>query len=273
MNRVSRVLDAAQQLGSRIGAYKNVGWLALLLAGAGVVAFRYAVGMGEFLLAGVSALSVTAVLLPAVLVLYRRLSGPAYRWTTAEYVYRFDAADLRRQTQLIKVRIRARRNNVCCFENSYFWSGTGDSKVRVVSPGHRFVGEAPDDDSKKRYWVHLDSPLSRGEEAEIHVEQDLFDDRRSLRPILAKRVSEPLDALVLRAVFPRVAAPAQVSARQTAYSEKARHWREVQRDDPKWQGEGSEMQISYSPARPKVGRRYEIKWDPWDIYNQSDITP
>jgi len=270
MNRVGRVLGWAQQFGSRIGAYKNIGWLVTLLVGAGVVAARYADGMGEFLLAGVSALLVTAVLLPVTLISYRRQSGPPYRWIAAEYVYRFDPADLRKQTQLIKVKIRARRHNVCCFENSYFWSGTGESAVRVVSNGHRYVGEAPADDSKRRYWVHLDTPLSRGEEAEIHLEQDLFDDRRSLRPILAKKVSEPLDVLVLRAVFPRAAAPAQVSARQTTYSGQ---WREVQRDEPKWQGDGAEMQISYAPLKPKVGRRYELKWDPWDIYTKSDIAP
>lgn len=273
MSRLSRILDVAAQLGSRIGAFKNIGWLAAVVAGAGALAFRYALGMGESLLAGVSALSVAALVLPPALILYRRATGPAYRWISAEYEYRFDPLDLRRQTQLIKVRIRARRNNVCCFGNSYSWSGTGESGIRVISAGHRYVGEAPADDSKKAYWVHLDSPLNRGEEAEIHVEQDLFDERRSLLPILTKRVSEPLDALVLRAVFPRSAAPKEASARQTMYSEKLRKWREVECEDPKWRGEGSGMQqISYAPARPKVGRRYELKWDPWDIYN-SDKTP
>ena len=272
MNRLTGLFDGAQQVGARIGAYKNIGWLALVLAGVGVVAFRYAVSMGAFLLTAVVALLVSACLLLTALILYRRLSGPGYRWVSAEYVYRFDPLDLRNQTQVINIKIRALRDNVCCFENSYYWSGTGNSEVRVTSAGHRYVGEVPADDSKKLYWIHLDTPLSRGEEADIQVQQELFDDRRSLKPMLTKRVSQRLDSLTLKAVFPQPAVPPSMVAREMTYSKKPPHWRVAQLDEPRWRPDGVVTEISYSPPKPRTKRRYELKWDPWVAYSKPDIS-
>lgn len=265
-------LEKVQQTGTRIGAYRNVMWLVIVLAGFAYGTYRFATGMGTVLPGAVLILVVSAGLLVVVLIVYRRVSGPGYRWVSAEYVYRFDAVDLRKQTQDIRITIKARRDNVCCFENSYGWSGAGDSAVRVVSPGHRFVGEVPADEWRRLYWVHLDTPLNRGDTAEIHVRQNLFDDRRNLRPILTKRISEPLDALTLKVVFPRSAAPPTVEARETVYAKKAPHWRAVQMDVPHWGGDSTQAEVSYSPPRPRLRRRYELAWEPWNVYRKSGET-
>lgn len=273
MSRLGRFLGRAQQVGSQIGAYKNIGWLALLIGGVAVVVFRYAAGMGVVLLAALSVLLLSAAVLLTALVIARRWAGPGYRWISAEYEYRFANDDLRNQTQLIRIRIRATRNNVCCFENSYYWSGTGDTSIQVNSAGHRYVGEVPADDSKRMYWIHLDSSLNRGDETEIEVEQSLFDERRSLKPMLTKRVSGGLGALTLKAVFPQRAVPKAIVAREMTYSKKSPHWREAQVDKPQWQPDEEITEISYSPLRPRKNYRYELKWDPWDVYNKPDISP
>jgi len=273
MSRLVGALDWAQRVGARIGAYKNIGWLAVLLTGFGVVAVKLALGRGAGLLISVAVLLVAAVLLTAAWIIYRRLSAMPYRWVAAEYVYRFEADDLRRQRQTIMVRIRARRNNVCCFENSYYWSGSGRSDVKVVSKGHRFVGEVPADDSKKLYWIHLDTPLDRGDEAEIHIEQSLFDAQWSLKPMLTKRVSSRLDELTLKAVFPQAAVPSEVKAREMTYSKKAPHWREVTMGQSAWRIENGMTEVSYKPPQLRRNRRYELNWDPWDIYSRTDKKP
>ncbi len=273
MNRFVGALEWAQRVGARIGAYKNIGWLAVLLAGFGAVAVKYAVGMAAGLLIAVLVLLTSVGLLLWAFLVHRRSSSAPYQWVAAEYVFRFDHDDLRRQCQVITVRIRARRDNVCCFENSYYWSGSGRSDVKVTSPGHRFVGEVPADDSKKLYWIHLDTPLERGQETEIRIEQELFDEQRSLKPMLTKRISGGLKALTLKAVFPEAAAPPGVVAREMTYSAKAPHWRPARVDQPTWRGDKGSREVSYSPAQLRRNRRYELKWDPWDIYSKADITP
>ncbi|BAL91186.1 hypothetical protein AMIS_59660 [Actinoplanes missouriensis 431] len=263
--------DPLLSFGARIGAYRNVAWL-LLACGAGLA---WLVGFGlrsPYLGLSVAVLLVSACMLGASVILFRRASTPMYRWVSAEYIYRFDAADLRRQTQTIKIRIRANRDNVNLFHNTYRWTGVGTSTVRVANGSQRICETREKISGRRHYYVHLDQPLSKGEETLIHLEQELFDASGEFEPILAKIVSSPLAKLTLKVVFPSDQAPRAIVARRSRPSRKrAESWRTIGAGghDVDWSDNGATTEACYSPDSPKVGIRYDLRWDNWGKYPSS----
>lgn len=273
MSSVSTAAGWLGRVSGWVGTYRNVTWLAVIVGGGAVFLYRVGASRGPAVFWGTVLLVASlAVLLGAGLIL-RRATRPDYRWLSADYTYQFDPADLRRQTQSIRVKIKANRDNVELFQNSYYWTGDGTSEVRVLSHGHRLVCETQAKDSeRRRYYVHLETPLSRNQEAEIRIEQDLFDERAEFRPILAKKVSEPLDKLTLTVVFPRQHTPRTMAARQMKQvRDDTAQWSHVRDDQVEWTNNATTTEAEYSPVAPQTGRRYEIEWTPWENYPKSDV--
>lgn len=270
------VLDAVQRTGARIGAYRNVAWLVATIAVLGGVLLRFGARLGPVVAASFAAGMMSLVFLAVALVLYRRSIAPPYRWVSAEYVYKFDVDDLRRHTQVIKIRIKANRDNVTEFHNSYYWTGEGTSDIRVVGTnGHKVCQTEAKDSGRRNYYVHLGRPLSRNEETVIHLEQALFDENMRFVPILAKKVSEPVDKLTLRVVFPRSAQPTTITkARQCRQAGQGKdHWRSVKTDEAEWNRDERSAEVTYSPPSPRTGHRYELDWEPWEIYQRAGRAP
>jgi hypothetical protein len=270
------LLDSIQQAGAKIGAYRNVAWLVAAIVVLGGVLLRFGARLGPVVVASCAGAMVSLVCLAVALVLYRRAIAPPYRWVSAEYVYKFDADDLRRQTQVIKIRIKANRDNVTEFHNSYYWTGDGSSDIRVVGAnGHKVCQTEAKDSGRRNYYVHLGRPLSRNEETVIHLEQTLFDANMRFQPILAKKVSEPVDKLTLRVVFPRSAQPTTITkarqCRQTGQGQD--HWRSVRTDEVEWNHDERSAEVTYCPPSPRTGHRYELDWEPWEIYQKTGQAP
>lgn len=272
MARLGGALDVAQRLGNRIDAYRNIAWLVGVLTATVVfVVMRFGAGWAAFALLGCMLSTSVGMLLLAAM-LFRRATTPAYSWVSAEYIYRFAAEDLKRQTQTIKIKIRANRDNVNLFQNSYRWTGAGSNEIKVVGDPTRRVCRTQQRISKRQYYyVHLDTPLNKGDETLIHLEQKLYDRQAEFQPLLAMKVSEPLDALTLKVVIPSYARPGVVVARQTGpVGPGQEQWRPVKTGRADQSDDGMMFEASYSPAGPRVGRRYELNWEFWKNYPQAD---
>jgi uncharacterized membrane protein YbaN (DUF454 family) len=266
------LLEDVQRAGAKIGAYRNVAWLLAALTGLGALILGFSMKLGLAAVVVVVGALATLGMMITALVLYRRSVAPVYRWLSAEYIYKFAADDLRRQTQIIKIRIRANRDNVTIFHNSYYRTGVGESEIRIVgSSGHKVCQAQAKGSGRRNYYVHLQQPLGRNQETVIHLEQSLFDEDRKFMPILAKRVSEPVDKLTLRVVFPLEAQPTTITkALQCRQSNSdPEHWITVKHDEAEWNRDDRSAEVAYYPSTPKLGYRYELEWEPWDIYRNT----
>jgi hypothetical protein len=270
------LLDEVQRAGAKIGAYRNVAWFVAGAVLVGATLFRSGARLGPVVVVSTAAATAALAMLTAAFILYRRSIAPPYRWVSAEYIYKFEADDLRKQTQTIKIRIRANRDNVSQFHNSYYWTGSGNSGIRVVgSNGHQVCQTQAKDSARRNYYVHLQRPLAKNEEAVIHLEQTLFDRDLKFRPILAKRVSEPVDKLTLRVVFPLRAQPTTITKGQQTKQSRSDpdHWILVKNDEVEWHRDDRSAEVTYSPIAPRLGYRYEVEWEPWDVYQNAGRNP
>lgn len=271
MTWFSEALRNAHRLSNFIGVLRNLWFLVLVVVGGGgVMVWQFSRTGGWFVTVGVGLAVLGIVTLIVALVLYRRASVAEYTWESAEYVYRFDRDDPRRQVQVTRITIRANRDDVVLFRSSYYWTGKGDSHLRVLN-GHRLVAEEVAMDSQRRYYyVLLDRPLNRGEKAVIEIRLELFDEAWEFQPVLAKSVSEPLSKLTLRVIYPAGLEPHQVLARELVRSPNSDlGWRAVRKKDAELRSTGDTREVIYETSGPRVGRRYELYWKPWSKYSKT----
>jgi hypothetical protein len=267
----SEALRNAHRLSNFIGVLRNLWFLVLVVVGGGgVMVWQFSRTGGWFVTVGVGLAVLGIVALIVALVLYRRASVAEYTWESAEYVYRFDRDDPRRQVQFTKIKIRANRDDVAFFRNRYYWTGQGENRLRVLGSGQRIVAEGVATDSQRRYYyVLLERPLSRGQTAIIHIRQDLFDTGHTFHPVLAKSLNEPVGELTLRVVYPTGLEPRRVVAREQVRSGNSDSgWRTVRERQVELESTGDASEAVYETSVPRVGRRYDLSWEPWPNYGQ-----
>jgi hypothetical protein len=179
-----------------------------------------------------------------------------YRWVKAEYKYTIHDDDPKHHSQTITILLEALRHGVGQFENRYLWSGKGkENDPKVISPGHSLIGPPVQRGLWKFYFVYLGRELSVGERAEVIITQDLYDTENKFEPFLAKTVFEPLDRLILRAVFPRNALPSQASCCEEGGPVPTNNLiRSIQAEI------NPTGEILWAIESPVFGHRYEIRW-------------
>jgi hypothetical protein len=274
MNRLAQIAERTRALSSWIEALRNIWGLAALF---GLVAFlllrisvvRYGAWPTLIVLGG---LAVAACLGFAIgwFAARVRLAVNDYSWESADYTYRFDPEDPLHHVQVARITIRANRHNVQLFRNRYWWTGVGDSQLRVRSPQHRLLADIVRD-AWHYYYVLLEQALSKGGRTTVVVEHDLYDKDRMFQPMITKDVSEALVGLTMRVVFPAQMRPRKVLAAELVRS-RDRHvyWqilkeREITVDD-------ATGEVVFSVDRPRLGRRYRILWT-WTGYPTAGIDP
>ncbi|GAA4714720.1 hypothetical protein [Phytohabitans rumicis] len=270
MTWFSDALRSAHRLSNSISVFRNLWWLLLAVGGGGVVAWRLGRAGGWYLTVGTVLAVLGVVTLAAGIVMMRRASIAPYTWESAEYVYRFDGDDPRRQVQLTKIKIRANRDDVAFFRNRYYWTGQGESRLLPLN-GHRVVAERVAMDSQRRYYyVLLDRPLNRGDTAVIQIRQELFDEERTFQPVLAKSLNEPVGRLTLRVIYPAGLEPRHVVARELVRSRNPEaDWRTVHERDAEIESTGETTEAIFVANDPRTGRRYALYWGPWGNYTKT----
>jgi hypothetical protein len=181
-----------------------------------------------------------------------------YSWESAEYTYTFDPDDPLKQSNNIKVTIRANRHNVNLFKKRYSWTGHGSAKLTLADSRHKLLTEMTRDSDWHYYYILLDHPLRKGARETIQIRQELYDAARVFQPLLAKDIVEPVGKLVLRVVFPANLRPTRAVAAEMAKTKHLSEWEVVREEELEVNETTGE--VSYRCDRPVTGRRYEIMW-------------
>ncbi|MCW6007978.1 hypothetical protein K1W54_26045 [Micromonospora sp. CPCC 205371] len=252
---------------------RNLWFLAfVVVGGGGFVVWRFGRAGGWLVTFGLGLAVLGIATMIVGMVLIRRASVPPYTWESAEYEYRFDRDDPRRHVQVTKIKIRANRDDVALFRNRYHWTGQGENRLRVLSVGHRIVAEGVTPESQRRYYyVLLDRPLNRGQTAVIHIRQDLYDAGYAFHPVLAKSLNEPVGELTLRVVYPSGLEPWRVMARELVRNGNSDSgWRTLRERPVDLDSTGDTSEAVFETSSPRVGRRYDLAWEPWTKYHKSE---
>jgi hypothetical protein len=274
MNRLSQLAERTRALSSWIEALRNIWGLAALF---GLIAFllvriavvRYGIWPTLIVLGGL-VVAACAGFAVGWRVARRRLTVNDYSWESADYTYRIDPDDPLHHVQIAKIVIRANRHNVQLFRSRYWWTGVGQSRLKVLSPQHRLVADFVRD-AWHYYYILLEQALSKGGRTAVVVEHDLYDADRMFQPMISKDVSEAVVALTIRVVFPPHLRPRKVLAAELSRSrDRDVYWQTVrEKEIPVDDATG---EVVFSPGRPRLGRRYRLAWT-WTGYPGAEDDP
>ncbi|WP_433789444.1 hypothetical protein [Actinoplanes sp. CA-252034] len=260
------IFGKIKSVGTWVGIVRNLGWLAMAVAGVVYVVARVA-GSGSAIPAVVTytvigLLSFGTGILVGTLTMQRRMSKTAeYSWESAEYVYRFDPDDILKHQQTVRVRIKANKHNVEMFKNRYTWTGSGNvPPPRVVSNGHSLMTEISRNGFWKYYYVVLERPLRKGATTDIEILQELHDTGRTFQSMLAKNIIEPIGELKLRVIFPPVMRPIEARAVELTRPRGGGTEWEIADECP-LAVDATTGEAVYDVGKPKSGARYQIIWD------------
>lgn len=186
-----------------------------------------------------------------------------YRWVKAEYLYCIEDDILKHHSQIIKIRLKAARPGVNLFENKYSWTGLGEEKKPlVVSKGHELMGFYGHR-RWKYYYIYLGYELARGEEVEVIIKQELNDQAGTFEPFLAKTITESVESLKLRVLLPENCSLTKADnceLKGTEHSSKILKKVTSIRNTIGYEGKVYK-ELSYEILKPRLNRRYEIRWE------------
>jgi hypothetical protein len=261
-----KIFERIKSFGTWIGVARNLGWLLMAIAGAVYLIGKYT-GSGTVPpVFSYSALGLVAFglgLLVGTLAMMRRMSNAReYSWESAEYLYEFNADDVLKHQQTVKVTIKANKQNVEVFKNRYSWTGSGGSSPlpQLLSPGHKLITEISRDAQWKYYYVVFDRPLRKGATTELEVRQDLYDRAKTFQSMLAKDVIEPIGSLKLRVIFPPSMRPKDARAIELTRPRNGGNEWEIADECPV-PVDTTTGEAVYDVGRPKTGARYQIIWN------------
>jgi len=176
-------------------------------------------------------------------------------WKSAKYVYTISDDELDYE-QIVEIEIQALRDGVESFVNKFWWTGTGEQDLRLLSIGH-FLEMPPVPREAWRYYkVNFGRALNAGETETVIIQQTMKDTGRTHEPILSKVVTEPLGHLILEVHPPKTRPPSKVVLYEhaTAFVLHPVSSKVVPFDRSKWC-------INWEIANPKFGHTYTIRWE------------
>jgi hypothetical protein len=189
--------------------------------------------------------------------------GRGYALIGYALTYHVRRDDYRAHFHSREYEIEATRPSPNPFKHWYKWSGTGvESLPVVVSPNHRIVGDLQrSEEGLAHFYVQLDERLQIGERTIIRLEQDLYDSKQSLKPILSTRNPDSaLEWLTLRVILPMDRPPSKV----TYGIWSPRHAGEdlvYAKDGKSWVDEELKaIVLEWSPTELRYDHRYAIQW-------------
>lgn len=152
--------------------------------------------------------------------------------------------------------IKAIRSGVRVFSNRYQWTGSGaEQEPTPRSAGHT-VSSVRRTGRWHEYFFDLGRPLAKGDEETVLLSQNFVDSEQTFDTFLAKDIIEALQSLTLDVTLPvnRIPAFAEAIEFESTIPGAApikKTALEIDIDS------GS---FGWEVARPRLGRRYEIRW-------------
>lgn len=191
-----------------------------------------------------------------------------YRWVNAEYQYCIEDTSKKQHSQITTITIRATRIGVSIFENKYSWSGHGEQEtLEVLSNGHELMGSITKKQHYfpfsrwKYYYVYLGHEIPLEEDVAIKIKQVLCDDVGGFEPYVAKTITEPLENLKLSVLIPEGLTFVKAYNYELEGPNHIRiHRVESHRSSTQRNGK-LYTQLTYEIQKPRLDRRYEIRWE------------
>lgn len=156
-------------------------------------------------------------------------------------------------------KIMALRDGIDHFIDRYRWTGHGLIDVHLgPALGQRLVEE------KSEYWclnrILFDVPMKKGENREILLHWDLFDESREAVPFLSQPADYPIDRMTLVVSLPKK--PMQITF--THFSDYLALDSDDDRIVEKRDGVYDELngEVVYDILKPHWGHKYKIGWIP-----------
>jgi len=181
-----------------------------------------------------------------------------YEILKAEYVYKFDDNDHRKQYQNISIKIKALKDGVPKYYAKYAWTGKGTQFApKLLSPGQT-IGNVYTGDPWTTYEVHFEE-LKKGEEIEIQLEFEFYDAGDSFRPVFYRNISQEIGDLTLRLIFSKKRLPKPNSMKKEIIDFIAPNPQTDMRGllplDP------FTHEILWNTPKPTLNTIYKIYWD------------
>jgi len=187
-----------------------------------------------------------------------------YKILQAEYVYQIHAEDQDHHTQYTALLIEAINDGVNIFEGKYAWTGRGkETDPEILTPGCLLMGSPIKRNIWNYYYVYLGHELGKGERMEIRIKQDLLDLDHEFETYMAKTITEPLDKLFLQALIPVKSILSNAFSYELDSSGLNGQIIYKVASTPKivTLDGSSYSEISYEIQKPRLGHRYEIRWE------------
>jgi hypothetical protein len=176
-------------------------------------------------------------------------------WRSATFTYTIskNAVDY---DQVVEIEIQALRDGINTFVNKYWWTGTGEQDIRVLSKGHFLEGPPIPREAWRYYRVNLGRALPAGSTERVVIKQVLKDQGKTHEPILSKTVTEPIGKLALKVNLPRNRHPAKITRNEysSAFIINPVSSEIADFDTATWQ-------IRWEISNPKLGHTYTIRWE------------
>ncbi len=184
---------------------------------------------------------------------------PGYRRISQEYIFRIDADVPGHLSSTITNRIEIVRPDVEIVRIRYLWTGGGRQEVNVLSAGHILLKPEVSQTGWSYHYILLGHNLLPKARIEVRVRVDIFDDDNHWDRVLAKTVSESVESLTLRAIFPRDRLPSRIS--NDVDSGPLPLGRPISSSPASCDPHTGECQFQIDS--PEVGQLYAIRWTDW----------
>lgn len=176
-------------------------------------------------------------------------------WKSAKYIYTISDNELDYE-QIVEIEVQALRDGIESFTNKFWWTGTGEQHLNLLSPGH-FLEMAPIPREAWRYYkVNFGRALQAGESETVAVQQKMKDTGKTHEPILSKVVTEPLGQLILEVHPPKTRLIKKVVQYEhaSAFVLHPVSSKVIPFDRANWR-------IRWDIPNPKFGHTYTIRWE------------
>ncbi len=155
-------------------------------------------------------------------------------------------------------RIKALRSGLDKYSDRYSWTGSG--KINLIAPiDCQEVKETIRKNVWQLYDVYFGRPLKKGEEIEVKVVMDLYDEKGKALPFLSCTVEEPIDLLKMKVILPSNLRPSYANCITTLSMGGVKTPIDSFQKSFNEKGEG---EVEWILEKPKILNTYEISWKP-----------
>lgn len=205
---------------------------------------------------------ILGVFITSLLVTFFLLRSSPPRWIQKGYkviktdcLYIIHKDDPRHHTYIAEVEIEAIQSGVNIYESTYRWTGQGtEDEPKIISPGHTLLGNIVKESGSKFFYIHLGQELLKiGSRTTIKTRQELYDTSNNFEAFLSKRITLPMDHVILHVVLPEAHFPSKIFFREWDAGNVVR---EIPGKIHAHSGE-----IRWEISSPVFHHRYSIDWN------------